>query len=69
MDIGLKAAIDHFGNGNRLADALGINRQAIYQWEKIPLERVIRIEELTGIPREELRPDFFLAAKHVRKTR
>jgi DNA-binding transcriptional regulator YdaS (Cro superfamily) len=69
MDAGLKSAIKYFGNVKRLADALGVRRQAIYLWEKIPLERVIKIEELSGIPREELRPDFFRAAKHVRKNR
>jgi DNA-binding transcriptional regulator YdaS (Cro superfamily) len=69
MDAGLKSAIEHFGNGSRLADALGVTRQAISLWDKIPIERVIKVEELTGIPREHLRPDFFRAAKHVRKAR
>jgi DNA-binding transcriptional regulator YdaS (Cro superfamily) len=44
-----------------LADALGhiITRQAIDQWDVIPLARVPDVARATGIPREELRPDFF----------
>lgn len=43
----------------RLAALLGVARQAVYQWSKIPAERVADIERLTGIPRAELRPDIF----------
>lgn len=44
-----------------LAKAMGgsITPQAISQWDKIPLGRVFAIEQATGIPRGELRPDFF----------
>ena len=40
-------AIDHFQGIPQLADALGIHRQAIYQWESIPLLRQYQIERLT----------------------
>jgi DNA-binding transcriptional regulator YdaS (Cro superfamily) len=40
-----------------LAKLLGIKRQAIYQWKKIPADRVIEIETLTRVSRHELRPD------------
>ena len=33
--------------------------QAISQWQRIPIERVADVEEITGIPREKLRPDIF----------
>ena len=56
-DFGLRKAIETIGSGNRLAKELGIARQAITQWSRIPADRVIEIERLTGIPREELRPD------------
>lgn len=42
-----------------LAEALKINPGAISQWGRIPAERVLDIERLTGIPRHELRPDLY----------
>jgi DNA-binding transcriptional regulator YdaS (Cro superfamily) len=33
--------------------------QAISQWQRIPIERVAHVAEITGIPREKLRPDIF----------
>jgi DNA-binding transcriptional regulator YdaS (Cro superfamily) len=40
-----------------LARKLGISRQAVDQWKRIPAERVIEIEKLSQISRHELRPD------------
>jgi DNA-binding transcriptional regulator YdaS (Cro superfamily) len=42
-----------------LARELGINYQAIQSWKRIPAERVLAIEAITGIPREQLRPDLY----------
>lgn len=44
-----------------LAKALdgAVSPQAISQWDHVPLARVFDIERVTGIPRHELRPDFF----------
>ena len=42
-----------------LSRALGLSRGAVSQWEKVPLERVLDVERLTGIPREQIRPEFF----------
>lgn len=47
------------GNGAKLAKALGLRRQAVYQWDKIPSGHVLRVEELTGVPRSKLRPDLY----------
>jgi DNA-binding transcriptional regulator YdaS (Cro superfamily) len=49
-----------------IARELKILPQAIHQWRQIPLDRVVQIEEITGIPREELRPDFHLPRKGSR---
>lgn len=58
-DIGLKRALEAAGTGEKLAADLGITPQAISQWDKIPLNRVFEVERITGVPRHELRPDFF----------
>jgi DNA-binding transcriptional regulator YdaS (Cro superfamily) len=60
---GLKKAIKAAGGPVAFANALGINRQAVWAWKQIPAERIIEIERLTGVPREELRPDLYLAPR------
>lgn len=46
-----------------LADLLGVSKQAVHQWRKVPVARAKEIEQITGIPREELRPDIFGGAE------
>jgi DNA-binding transcriptional regulator YdaS (Cro superfamily) len=55
----LQRAIKAVGTADKLAAGLGISAQAISQWSDIPLKRVFDVEKLTGIPHQELRPDFF----------
>jgi DNA-binding transcriptional regulator YdaS (Cro superfamily) len=43
----------------KLASELGITSSAISQWHRVPAERTIDIERLTGIPRHDLRPDLY----------
>lgn len=47
------------GGLGKLADGLGIKHQAFYSWKKVPAERVLDFERLTGISRHEQRPDIF----------
>jgi DNA-binding transcriptional regulator YdaS (Cro superfamily) len=47
------------GTISALAGHLGISRGAICQWDKVPAERVIAVEAVTGVSRAELRPDLF----------
>lgn len=42
-----------------LALKLGITAQAISQWDRVPVERVLSVERLTGVPRHVLRPDIY----------
>lgn len=43
-----------------MAKAIGdLTSQAISQWKKVPVERVLVIERLSGISRHELRPDIY----------
>jgi DNA-binding transcriptional regulator YdaS (Cro superfamily) len=58
-DEALKRAIKKAGNSQKLAEGLGIKPQAVSQWTQIPLGRVFDVERVTGIPHQELRPDFF----------
>jgi DNA-binding transcriptional regulator YdaS (Cro superfamily) len=46
-----------------LARRLGVNKSSITLWglRRIPAERVLEIEKLTGIPRHDLRPDIYPA--------
>jgi DNA-binding transcriptional regulator YdaS (Cro superfamily) len=43
----------------KIAHDLGITRAAVVKWDKVPAERVVEIERITGIPREKLGPDLF----------
>ena len=63
MDKGVELAIAKAGGMRALARALGINYQSIQAWKKIPAERLIDIEEATGVPREQLRPDLYAKRK------
>ena len=48
-------------NGLRrdIARVLNLTHSAVYQWLRVPSDRVVDIERITGIPREVLRPDIF----------
>jgi DNA-binding transcriptional regulator YdaS (Cro superfamily) len=45
------------GNAASLARKLGITAQAMSQWSVVPAIRVLDVERITGVPRQELRPD------------
>lgn len=52
------------GGPAKLAAALSergikITSQAISQWKRVPPDRVILVEAITGISRHDLRPDIF----------
>ena len=46
----------------RVAAGLNLTRAAVGKWDRIPAERVVEVERITGIPREELRPDLYRPA-------
>lgn len=54
--------IETYGGAAALARRLGISRNAVSDWrskQRVPVERVLDIEKLTGIPRHEIRPDIY----------
>ena len=47
------------GLTNNLAAALGITHGAISQWRRVPAERVLEVERITGVSRHDIRPDIY----------
>lgn len=60
MDEALRTAIEKAGSKAKLARLLGgITPQAIGQWRRAPVERVLALEKATGVTRYQLRPDIY----------
>lgn len=55
----LEKGAERVGGLVRLAELLGIKHQSFYSWQRVPAERVLAFEAVTGISRHELRPDIF----------
>lgn len=47
------------GGNVGIGRALKISGQAVSQWRRVPAERVLDVEKLSGVPRHELRPDIY----------
>ena len=58
-DPGLSEAIRAVGGVTELARRIGISQPSVSNWARIPAERVIAIESLTGVDRAVLRPDLY----------
>jgi pyruvate kinase len=43
----------------RVAEACGIERAAVYQWKKVPIERVYDVAPVIDMTPEQIRPDIF----------
>ncbi len=48
-----------FGGPTELSKLIGISRQMIYRWRRIPAEKALAIEKATGVPKEQLRSDLW----------
>jgi hypothetical protein len=59
LDDALKTAIKAAGGIRVLADLLGITYQAILHWKRVPADCILKIEAVTGVARERLRPDLY----------
>ena len=69
MDTGLELVIKAAGSATRVAGMLGLSQQAVQQWKRIPAERVIQVEAVTGVPRQRLRPELYLPRRPAKKKR
>jgi TorA maturation chaperone TorD len=58
-DQGLQQAIDAAGGVALLARRLGIAQPSVSNWTRVPPERVLAVETLTGVRRDVLRPDLY----------
>jgi len=51
---------DYYGlTKTKIAEHLGIHKQGITRWTKVPLKHVRVLSEKTGIPRDKLLPSEF----------
>jgi DNA-binding transcriptional regulator YdaS (Cro superfamily) len=66
-DPGVEIAIAEAGGVRALARLVGVPPSAVSVWKLIPVKHVLKIEEATGIPKEELRPDIFLPSSRRSK--
>lgn len=48
-----------------IANELGIARQAVSQWRKVPWNRVLKVSSITGRPPHLIRPDIYPAPPTV----
>jgi TorA maturation chaperone TorD len=58
-DQGLDLAIRAAGGVGALARTVGIAQPSLSNWNRVPAERVLAVESLTGIDRTTLRPDLY----------
>lgn len=58
----IQRAIEAAGGQQALAEKIGVRYQAVQKWlrfKRVPAERVLAIEEATGVSRSDLRPDLY----------
>ena len=55
----IREAAASCGGVVELSKRLGLSRAAVSYWRRVPAERVLDVERLTGIARERLRPDLY----------
>jgi len=58
-DPGLDRGIAAAGGVGALARKIGIAQPSVSNWSRVPAERVLMVEAVTGVSRVELRPDLF----------
>jgi TorA maturation chaperone TorD len=58
-DRGLQEAIRAAGGVTELARRIGISQPSVSNWSRIPAERVLAVEAVTGVARSVLRPDLY----------
>lgn len=65
LEAGIQLVINAAGGHRKLARLLGTTHQAIAHWDRVPAERLLEIEVITGVNRERLRPDLYRGFKRI----
>jgi TorA maturation chaperone TorD len=60
---GVSEAIRAAGGVGELARQVGISQRSVSNWTRIPAERVVTVEAVTGVDRAVLRPDLYSGQK------
>jgi TorA maturation chaperone TorD len=58
-DPGLEEAVRAAGGVSELARRIGISQPSVSNWMRVPAERLVSVEAVTGIDRSILRPDLY----------
>jgi TorA maturation chaperone TorD len=58
-DQGLEQAIRTAGGVRELSRLLGISQPAVSNWKRVPADRILQVEAVTGVPRAVIRPDLY----------
>ena len=58
-DPGLEQVIRTAGGVRGLSRLLGISQPAISNWKRVPADRILQAESVTGVPRAVIRPDLY----------
>ena len=61
-DRGLQEALRAVGGVTELARRIGISQPSVSNWSSVPAERVLQVENVSGIARTILRPDLYAGA-------
>ena len=61
-DPGLSEAVRAAGGISELARQVGISQPSVSNWTRVPAERVLIVEAVTGVDRKTLRPDLYEAS-------
>lgn len=48
-----------YGSKRKAAAALGVTRQALQAWSRVPMQHVRQVAKDTGLPKWKLRPDIY----------
>jgi len=62
-DPGLNEAIKNAGGIGALARRIGISQPSVSNWSRVPADRVLAVEAVTGVNRTMLRPDLYREEK------
>jgi DNA-binding transcriptional regulator YdaS (Cro superfamily) len=60
-------AIKKAGGPTALARLLGVTPQAVGQWKMVPADKVLQVEQISGVSRHALRPDVFGVEPEIAK--